>query len=178
MSTLFSLSEPIKTTYYLVWWHGHSSVEDEWLRAANLGHCPEKVAEHETASPRCRAARRGQVGSHPDPPAPPPVDPVPLRAPSGFRLAGPGPGDVRGGAALAGSQVLYLWPAVGWLQGQVRRVCKRPDFSHVVSYPASSRLGAAEVDTLLDEASHGLTGRWHLLVSAGQRHPRRGRHGR
>ena len=74
-----------------------------------------------------------------------------------------------GGAALAGSQVLYLWPADGWLQGRVRRVCKRPGFSHVVSYPASSRLGAAEVDTLLDEASHGSTGRWHFLVPAGQR---------
>jgi hypothetical protein len=81
-------------THYLVRWRGHSSAEDEWLRAADLGHCPEKVAEYETAAPRRRAARRGQVGSHPDPPAPPPVDPVPLRAPTGPG-APPAPGPPR-----------------------------------------------------------------------------------
>jgi hypothetical protein len=174
---LLNRKEVRGVTHYLVRWRGHSSAEDEWLRAAELGHCPEKVAEYDAAAPRRRAARRGQVGSHPDPPVLPPApgDPVPLRAPSGFRLAGPG--EVCSGAALAGSQVLYLWPADGWLQGRVRRVSKRQGFSHVVSYPASSRLGAAEVDTLLDEASHGPTGRWHLLVPAGQRHPRRGRAG-
>ena len=153
----------------------------EWLRAADLslGHCQGKVTEYEAAAPRRRAARRSQVGSHPNPLAPPPQagDPLPLRAPSGFRLAGPG--EVCGGAALAGSQVLYLWPAEGsgWLQGRVRRVCTRPGFSRVVGYPASSRFGAAEVETLLDEASHGPTGRWLLLVPAGQRHPRRSRVG-
>ena len=173
---LLNRKEVRGVTHYLVRWRGHSSAEDEWLRAADLGHCPEKVAEYEAAAPRRRAAQRGQVVSHPDPPAPPPGDPAPLRAPSGFRLAGPG--EVCGGAALAGSQVLYLWPADGWLQGRVRRVCKRPGFSHVVGYPVSSRLGAVEVDTLLDEASHGPAGRWHLLVPAGQRHPRRGRGGR
>ncbi len=57
-----------------------------------------------------------------------------------------------GGAALAGCQVLNLWPADGWL-------CRRPGFSHVVGYPASLRLEAAEVDTLLDEDSHGPAGR-------------------
>jgi len=170
---LLNRKEVRGVTHYLVRWRGHSSAEDEWLRAADLGHCPEKVAEYEAAATRRRAALRGQVGSRPDTPAPPPGDPAPLRAPSGFRLAGPG--EVCGGAALANSQVLYLWPADGWLQGRVRRVCKRPGFSHVVGYPASSRLGAAEVETLLDEASHGPTGRWHLLVPAGQRHPRRAR---
>jgi hypothetical protein len=104
-------------TNYLVRCRGHFSAEDEWLRAADLGHCPEKVP------PRRRAARRGQVGSHRDPPAPPPAprDPVPRRAPSGFRLAGPG--EVCDGAALAGSQVLYLWPVDVWLQGAPPRVC-------------------------------------------------------
>jgi hypothetical protein len=170
---LLNRKEVRGVTHYLVRWRGHSSAEDEWLRAADLGHCPEKVAEYEAAAPRRRAALRGQVGPRPDTPAPPPGDPAPLRAPSGFRLAGPG--EVCGGAALANSQVLYLWPADGWLQGRVRRVCKRPGFSHVVGYPASSRLGAAEVETLLDKASHGPTGRWHLLVPAGQRHPRRAR---
>ena len=109
---LLNRKEVRGVTHYLVRWHGHSSAEDEWLRAADLGHCPEKVAEYKAAAPRRRAAQRGQVVSHPDPPAPPPGDPAPLRAPSGFRLAGPG--EVCGGAALAGSQVLYLWPADGW----------------------------------------------------------------
>ena len=171
---LLNRKEVRGVTHYLVRWRGHSSAADEWLRATELGHCPEKVAEYEAVAPRRRAARRGQVGSHPDPPAPPHGEPVPMRAPSGFRLAGPG--EICGGAALAGSQVLYLWPADGWLQGRVRRVCRRPGFSHVVGYPASSRLGAAEVDTLLDEDSHGPAGRWHLLIPTGRPggHLRRG----
>ncbi len=30
-------------TRYLVRWRGHTSAEDEWLRAEELLHCPEKV---------------------------------------------------------------------------------------------------------------------------------------
>ena len=29
---------------YLVLWRGRTSADDEWLRAEELGHCPEKVA--------------------------------------------------------------------------------------------------------------------------------------
>jgi len=72
--------------------------------------------------------------------------------------------EVRAGKALVGAQVLYRWPADGWVQGRVRRVCRKTGFSHVVGYVSSSPLGAVEVDTLLDEASHGSDGRWHLLV--------------
>ena len=56
----------------------------------------------------------------------------------------------------------------GWVGGRVRRVCRRAGFSHVVGYASSSSLGAGEVDTLLDAASHGPAGRWHLLVPAGR----------
>jgi len=72
--------------------------------------------------------------------------------------------------------VLYRWPLEGWVQGRVCRVCRRAGFSHVVGYTSSSPLGAAAVDTLLDAASHGPAGRWHLLVPAGQ--PRAGGRGR
>ena len=69
----------------------------------------------------------------------------------------------------------YLWPLESWVQGRVRRVCRRAGFSHVVGYTSSSPLGAAAVDTLLDAASHGLAGSWHLLVPAGQPSARGGR---
>jgi hypothetical protein len=37
----------------------------------------------------------------------------------------------------------------------------------VVGYSSSSSLGAGAVDTLLDAASHGPAGQWHLLLLAG-----------
>ena len=169
---LLNRKEVRGVTRYLVRWRGHSSAADEWLRAEELGHCPEKVAEYEAAAPRRRTARQGRARAEPHSPVPG-VSPALQRIPDGFRRAMAG--EVRVGKALVGARVMYLWPADGWLQGRVRRVCRRPGFSHVVGYPASSRLGAAEVETLLDEASHGPTGRWHLLVPAGQRHPRRAR---
>jgi hypothetical protein len=173
---LLNRKEVRGVTRYLVRWRGHSSAADEWLRAEELGHCPEKVAEYEAAAPRRRTARQGRARAEPHSPVPG-VSPALQRIPDGFRRAMAG--EVRVGKALVGARVMYLWPADGWLQGRVRRVCRRPGFSHVVGYPASSPLGAAEVDTQLDEASHGPAGRWHLLVPADRPvgHPRRGRGG-
>jgi hypothetical protein len=95
------------------------------------------------------------------------VAPAPLLAPPGFRLAQQR--ELRDGAALVGARVLYQWPTDGWVLGRVRRACRRPGFSHVVCYTSSTPLGTAEVDTLLDGASHGPTGRWHLLLPTGGR---------
>ena len=66
-------------TRYLVRWRGHTSADDEWLRAEELAHCPEKVAEYDAAAPRRRGARWA------DPvvalAAPPPAAPAPAPAP-------------------------------------------------------------------------------------------------
>jgi len=144
-------------TRYLVRWRGHTSAADEWLRAEELLHCPEKVAEYES-SPAARPQRAVSVA--------PPQPPAPLLAPAGFRLATGA--ELRSGAALVGAWVLYRWPLEGWVAGRVRRVCRRGGFSHVVGYASSSPLGAVVVDTLLDAASHGPAGRWHLLELAGR----------
>ena len=72
--------------------------------------------------------------------------------------------ELRGERALTGTKVLFFWPAHGWLQGRVGKICPRTAFSHVVAYRKSSALGAAVVDTLLDEASHGPRGRWLMLL--------------
>jgi hypothetical protein len=158
-----------RVTRYLVRWRGHTSADDEWLRVEELAHCPEKVAEYE-AGP---AARPGRAGAVAPPPAPAPaaVVPAPLLAPAGFRLALGA--ELRFGAELVGTRVLYQWPVEGWVLGRVRRVCRRGGFSHVVGYASSSPHGAVVVATLLDAASHGPGGRWHLLVPTG-RPPRAG----
>jgi hypothetical protein len=59
--------------------------------------------------------------------------------------------------------------------GRVRliMICRKAGFSHVMGYAASSVLGALDVDTLLDVASHGAAGRRHLLVPAGLSRRRR-----
>jgi hypothetical protein len=167
---LLNRKEVRGVTHYLVRWRGHSSAADEWLRAAELGHCPEKVAEYEAAAPRRRAARRGKDGGPPQQPALQAVAPAPLLAPPGFRLARQR--EFRDGAALVGARVLYQWPTDGWVLGRVRRACRQPGFSHVVGYTSSSPLGMVEVDSLLDAASHGPSGRWHLLVPTDGRAPR------
>jgi hypothetical protein len=154
-------------TRYLVRLRGHTSADDEWIRAEELLHCPEKVAEYE-ASPSARPAG----AAVPDPPAHFPA-PAPLQPPVGFRLASAA--ELRARAALEGAPVLYLCPTDGWGRGRVRRVCRQAGFSHVVGYAASSALGALDVDTLRDVASHGPAGRWYLLVPAGL--PRRRRTG-
>ena len=47
--------------------------------------------------------------------------------------------------------------------GDGPRLTGQDGFSHVVLYSPRSALGAAMVDSLLDAASHGPTGRWVLL---------------
>jgi hypothetical protein len=123
-------------TRYLVRWHGHTSADDEWLRAEDLLRCPEKVAEYEASL----AARHGGTATMPAPLATAPVLPAQLLPPAGFRLATAA--ELRVGPALVRAAVLYWWPLDGWVpqQGRVRRVCKRAGFSHagVVGYAASS----------------------------------------
>ncbi len=92
---LLNRTEKWGVTRYLVRssWRNHSSVNDEWLRAEELGHCPEKVAEYDAAVPRRRAARRGDSGpaAVPVPAAragarvvvPPPAGLAPLVSPAG-----------------------------------------------------------------------------------------------
>ena len=162
-------------TRYLVRWRGHTSADNSWLRVDELAqaHCAEKVAECDAAAPRCRAARRSRHAAAVPPatlpaaPAPVPVPP-PLVAPAGFRLAGPS--EVVGGSAraLVRRAILVFWRTVGCVCGTVARRSRVTvaGFSHVVRYRPRSALGAAAVDSLLDAASHGPTGRWALLCQA------------
>ena len=46
MGQLLNRKEVWGVTRYLVRWRGHSSAADEWLRAAELVHCQDKVAEY------------------------------------------------------------------------------------------------------------------------------------
>ena len=157
-------------TRYLVRWCGHTSADDEWLRAEELLHCPEKVAEYEAAAPRRRAAHRGGPGAVAGPsaavPARVPVaaPPAVLIPPAGSRVAAAA--EVLTGKALIGRWVLYYWTEAGWVWGRVASVSRSVGFSHVVKYCPSSALGAGAVATLLDAASHGPAGRWALLLPA------------
>jgi hypothetical protein len=150
-------------TRYLVRWKGHTSADDEWLRREELTHCLEKVEEYDAAASRRRAALRGGQGSAAVAPSPVPAVALayPL-APTGFQVAAPA--DVLTGAALLGRPVLYRWPIEGWVLGRVARVSRAAQFSHVVRYGRASALGAAEVASQLDAASHGPAGRWVLLL--------------
>jgi hypothetical protein len=157
-------------TRYLVRWRGHTSADDEWLRAEELLHCPEKVAEYDAAAPRRRRAGR-RVGPTADEAAVPDggaalpsVAAGPLLAPAGFRLAAPG--EVRAGLALVGRSILYRWPPHGWVRGRVVRTSRAVGFSHVVRYARGSALGSVEAASLLDTPSHGPAGRWVLLSRA------------
>ena len=151
--------------HYLVRWRGHTSADDEWLRAEELGHCPAKVAEYDAAAPRRRGARRGVPGA-----GPAAVDPAaaagsaPPVAPPGFRLAQSA--EALGGKALVRRLILYRWPGQGWVQGRVVRVSRAAGFSHGVRYARGSALGAGEAASLLDAPSHGPTGRWVMLCPA------------
>ena len=69
-------------TRYLVRWRGHTSVDDEWLRAEELAHCQDKVAEYDAAAPRRHAARRADLVVVPaaaPPAAPPHAGPISRR---------------------------------------------------------------------------------------------------
>ena len=147
-------------TRYLVRWKGHTSADDEWLRAEELTHCAEKVVEYDAAAPRRRATLQG--ASSAVPPAVPTGGFAPLLAPAGFRIAAMA--EVPTGVALVGRPVLYRWPMEGWVPGKVARVSRTAGFSHVVRYGRVSALGAVESASLLDAASHGPAGRWVLLL--------------
>jgi hypothetical protein len=146
---------------YLVRWRGHTSADDEWLRAEELTHCQEKVAEYNATAPRRRAARRADPAAEPAAPPPAPPPPAALVPPAGFRLAASSEGLT--GTALVGQVVLYHWPVEGWVRGTVAARSRAAGFSHVVRYGRASALGSAVVPSLLDSASHGPAGRWVLL---------------
>jgi hypothetical protein len=147
---------------YLVRWRGHPSADDEWLRAEELLHCQEKVAEYDATAPRRRAARRAApaAAATAAPPAPPVPAPAPLVSPAGFWLAASSEGLVR--TALVVQTVLYRWPADGWVRDTVTAHSRAAGFSHVVRYGRASALVFAVVPSLLDAASHGPAGRWVL----------------
>ncbi len=136
---LINRNEQRVCTRYLVRWRGHTSADDEWLRAEELGHCLEKAAEYDAAAPR----RRGTAGRRGRGPPPPGgasvVIPAPTAgstrpvAPLGFRLA---PLDAAlASKVLVGLSILYRWQVQGWVQGRVVRV-RRPGLP-------GSRMGSA-----------------------------------
>jgi hypothetical protein len=153
-------------TRYQVRWLGHTSSDDEWLRAEDLPRCQDKVAEYDAAAPRRRAAPRSEPAGAAPPvvvPAPAPAA-APLGPPAGFRLAAPS--EVLAGSALVCQAVLYRWPVEGWVRGTVTGRSRAAGFSHVVRYGRTSALGAGMVPSLLEAASHGPAGRWVLLRRA------------
>ena len=109
---LLNRTEKRGVTRYLVRWRGHTSADDEWLRAEELPHCQEKarVAEYDAAAPRRRAARRADPAAEPAaaPPAAPPPPPAPLVPPAGFRLAASTEGLTRRGGPRRPGGVLPL----------------------------------------------------------------------
>jgi hypothetical protein len=162
---LFYRTEKRGVKHYLVRWWGHTSADDEWLRAEELTHCLEKVAEYDAAAPRRHAARRADPAAGPA--AAQPAAPAPglaaahLGPPAGFRLAAAS--EVLTGTALVGQTVLYRWPVDSWVRGTVAGRSRTPGFSHVVRYGRTSALGSVMVPLLLDAASHDPTGRWVLF---------------
>ena len=156
-------------TQYLVRWKGHASTDDEWLREEELRHCPLKVAEYDASPHPRRATRRRDLGAAPAPisvggAGAVGVGSLPLVAPPRFRFAAMA--EVRTGSTLVGRQVLFYWPEAGWVQGRVVRISRTAGFSHVVRYGPTSAVGAADVTSLLDPATHGSAGRWVLLCPA------------
>jgi hypothetical protein len=91
-------------THYLVLWRGHTSADDECLRAEDLTHCQEKVAEYNATAPRRRPARLAD-----------PAAPAPLVPPAGFRLAASSEG--LPGTALIGQAVLRGSTTGRWMAG-------------------------------------------------------------
>jgi hypothetical protein len=174
---LLNRTEKRGVTRYLVRWRGHTSADDEWLRAEELGHCQEKVAEYDAAAPRRRAARRGGPGGpgahRGGPGAGAAVAPAAADAGSTLAVAPPGyrlaqSAEALAGKALVGRSILYRWPGHGWVQGRVVRVSRAAGFSHGVRYARGSALGAGEAASLLDAPSHGPgpAGRWVMLCPA------------
>jgi hypothetical protein len=131
-------------TRYLVRGGAAIRPHGEWLRADDLGHCPEKAAEYDAAAPRRRAAHRGDSGTVtaavPAPaarastgvpvPVPPPAGPAPLVSPAGFRrrpyyrAALATKVRSRSGQALVGHRLLYRWPAEECVRGRPGRAVR------------------------------------------------------
>jgi hypothetical protein len=87
--------------HYLVRWRCHTSADDEWLRAEELAHCPERVAKYDAAAPRRRRAR-GTAGASAVPTGGVAATAPPV-APAGFRLATTA--ELLAGAALVGRSI-------------------------------------------------------------------------
>jgi hypothetical protein len=100
---LLNSKEILWVLHYLVRWRGHTSADNEWLRAADLAHCPERVAEYDAAAPRRRRAC-GTASASAVPAGGVAVTAPPV-APAGFRLATTA--DVLAGTALVGRSFLY-----------------------------------------------------------------------
>jgi hypothetical protein len=109
--------------------------------------------EYDAAAPRRRHATRRDAAA-PAAASPAVPAPVPLAAPTGFRLAVPA--EVVTGQALEGRAVLFRWPTAGCVRGTVGRRSRAAGFSHVARYGPRSALGAAVVASLIDTASHGI----------------------
>jgi hypothetical protein len=110
------------------------------------------IRRHCPYSPN-RPPDRGRLGTGSGPRRGPEV-PVTIPAPSppaGWRFATPA--ELVLGPALVGRQVLFLWPADGWVRGTVVRLSRTRGFSHVVRYGSQSVLGSLEVVSLLDAES-------------------------
>ncbi len=143
-------------TRYLVRWRRHTSADDKRLRAEELTHCQEKVAEYNATAPRRRADPAAEPAAAPPAPAPP--APAPLLPPAGFRLAASREG--LAGTALVGQAVRYHWPVDGWVRGT------RPQPGYrVVAHGAlrprfCPRVGGG---TLAARRGFSPAGRWVLL---------------
>jgi hypothetical protein len=161
---LLNCKEILWVLHYLVRWCCHTSADDEWLLAAELAHCQERVAENDAAAPRRQrargTARKSAVPAGGVAAAAPPV------AAAGFRLATTA--EVLAGAALVGRSILYRWPVQGWVLGKVVWVSRAAGFSHVVCYAWGSALSVGVAASLLDAPSHcpGPVDRWVLLCPA------------
>ncbi len=163
MELLLNRREMRGVPRYLVRWRGHTSADDEWLRAEELAHCQEKVAEYDAAAPRRNAARQTDSAAVPAAAPAPAQAAAPLGPPVGYRLAASSEVPGLTGTALVGQAVLYRWSVDGWVRGTAAGRSRTAGFSHVVRYGSTSALGSAVVPSLLDAASHGPAGRWVLL---------------
>jgi hypothetical protein len=109
---LLSRREIRGVTRYLVRWRGHTSADDEWLRAEDLTHCQEKVSEYDTAAPRRHAAPRSEHA------APPVVAPAPAGGAPRIPRRFPARGSVGGSGGLCPCRQGGALPLAGGGLGQ------------------------------------------------------------
>ncbi len=122
-------------TRYLVLWRGHTSADDQWLRAEELTHCQEKVAEYNATAPRRRAAAGPIREGSRLPRRPPPRRRRRRRRPSCHpQVSGWRPRRrawrVRPSSARPCSTTGRWRP--GWVRGTVAARSRAAGFSHVV----------------------------------------------